>query len=155
MNNIFLDIDDRSDIAARLAGLRPDAAPVFGIMTPQHMVEHLCNEVRFSNGRLPQKLWLTVEQAEGAKAYLIYTDVAVPMGFKSPLLGDGLSELEFSDIDEAIHQLLTELDGFDDYFAQNPEARPVHPALNDLDEKEWIIYHGKHFTHHFKQFSLL
>jgi len=31
----------------------------------------------------------------------------------------------------------------------------IPPRLGKLNYKEWIIFHNKHFTHHFKQFELI
>ncbi|MFI5156234.1 MAG: hypothetical protein ACHQEM_08610 [Chitinophagales bacterium] len=58
-------------------------------------------------------------------------------------------------MDAAITQLKIELKNFDQFFKDHPLAKPVNPTMGPLDHKEWIIFHNKHFTHHFKQFNLL
>ena len=37
----------------------------------------------------------------------------------------------------------------------NPAAKPVNPTMGELDRHEWVKFHNKHFTHHFKQFDLI
>ena len=78
------------------------------------------------------------------------------MGLKTPLLpADGPISFEFSSLDEAKKALNKELDDFETYHANNPDAVFVQPRLGKLNYKEWIIFHNKHFTHHFKQFGLI
>jgi len=138
-----------------LERLDANAVPLFGKMTAQHMVEHICGGVLFSNGKLPQKLYYPPEKAMVIKNIVIHSDAAFPQGFKAPMLGDDLPRLVFPDLQTAISRLSIQLDKFHEYFEMNQEAKPIHPVMGELDYKEWIIFHNKHFTHHFKQFGLI
>ena len=40
------------------------------------------------------------------------------------------------------------------YFEENKDATPINPTMGELNKQEWIIFHNKHFEHHFKQFNL-
>lgn len=151
----MIDINNRQDIFKRLENLKADAVPIFGKMTAQHMVEHLSFAIMFSNNKLPQKLYFPVDKAQLIKATIIYSDKELPIGFKAPMLEDDLPQLVFPDLETAIIGINTELNNFDNYFEQNKEAKPVHPIMGELDQKEWTVFHNKHFKHHFKQFSLL
>lgn len=150
----MIDVMNRNELFTILGKLEPDELAQFGIMTPHHMVEHLAFSVRFSNGKLPQKLHVTPERAQTIKQFILGTE-AHPIGFKSPLLGEGLEPLTTSDLSAAIHYLAQELGAFDGYFAQNPTSNPTNPLLGALSYSEWIRFHNKHFAHHFKQFGLL
>jgi hypothetical protein len=78
------------------------------------------------------------------------------MGLKTPLLpAEGPIPFEFSSLAEAKENLNKELDAFETYHANHPDALFVQPRLGKLNYKEWIIFHNKHFTHHFKQFGLV
>lgn len=151
-----LDISNRTQIITLLLTLEPNRQPIFGIMTAQHMVEHLSLVLRLSSGRGEQKLFLPEEKADKIRAIFIHGSRALPIGFKTPFLpADELLPLQYSDIPEAIHTLLTDLDNFDDFFRLYPGIKPIHPTMGALHHSEWIIFHNKHFTHHFTQFELL
>lgn len=145
----------REEVFKLLYDLNPNALPEFGAMTPQHMVEHLSYTVRFSNGKLPQKLYYTNEKADKFKHYTIYTDRELVPGFKAPMLSDELYPLQHKNILEAVDELKLEFAAFDKYFLAQPETQPISPTLGELNHQEWIIFHNKHFTHHLKQFKLL
>ncbi|HMH34936.1 MAG TPA: DinB family protein [Puia sp.] len=150
----MLDIKNREDLFKRLADLRKDAIPVFGKMTPQHMVEHLAFVLRISSEKLPHQLYYSEEKASKIKAYTIYTDNELMVGFRAPMLASEPPDLGETDLPTAIEQLMKELDDFDAFFERNKNARPTNPTMGPLDHEEWIIFHNKHVTHHFKQFNL-
>jgi len=151
----MVDINNRKDIIALLNNLKSESVPKFGKMTAQHMVEHLTFAIMFSNGKLPQKLYLPLDKAELIKEKFIYSDNELPIGFKAPMLGDDLPKLIFPDLNVAVRELLNEVDHFDNYFLENGEIEPINPTMGKLDKREWIIFHNKHFAHHFRQFNLL
>ncbi len=151
----MVDINNRNDIFKRLENLKPDAVPVFGKLSPQHMVEHLSGTIMLSNGNCPEKLCVSREEAAELKASIIHSEKDFPMELKAPLMGDEPPELFSPDLQVAIAQLKTELDAFDKYFAENGESKPMNPITGELDKEEWIAFHNKHFTHHFKQYNLL
>lgn len=151
----MVDINNRTDIFKRLENLRPDAVPVFGKLSPQHMVEHLSATVMLSNGNCPEKLCLSQEEAAELKESIVHSDKDFPMELKAPLMGDEPPELCTPNLPAAITQLKTELEVFDAYFAANSKTKPMNPITGELDKEEWITFHNKHFTHHFKQYNLL
>lgn len=150
----MVDINNRHEISERFNLLKTDSLPLFGKMTAQHMVEHLTFAIMFSNGKLPQKLYYPIDKAELIKTTIIYSDKKMPIGFKAPMLGDDLPELRFPDLKTSISILLSELEIFDNYFIAEENAKPMNPTMGKLTKQEWIIFHNKHFEHHFKQFKL-
>lgn len=95
------------------------------------------------------------QEAKEAKAVFIYSDAEMPKGLKSPLLPANTAPFKFPGLEEAKMKLNKELDDFESYFVANPEATFIQPRLGGLNYKEWIIFHNKHFTHHFRQFRLI
>ncbi|MCX2739287.1 DUF1569 domain-containing protein [Pontibacter anaerobius] len=148
-------IQDRDYILNQLQQLKPDAQPQFGLMSPQHMVEHLAYVVQFSNGKQPQKLYYRQEKAEKFKQYTIYSEQELVPGFRAPMLGEEPAALEHTDLENAIKSLGNELQAFDSFFQDRPAATPVSPTLGKLNYQEWVIFHSKHFRHHLRQFNLL
>lgn len=126
----MIDITNRKTLFEVISFLQPDDMPVFGEMTPQHMVEHLARSVAFSNGNEIQNLYYPAMVAEKMKQSLIYTEVQMPVGFKSPVLPEnGLPELVYTSLSDAIQQLQNELSTFDHYFNANPNSKPTSPHL--------------------------
>lgn len=151
----MINIQERNTVFEMLKKLQSDTPPLFGKMSPQHMIEHLMLALSFSNGKSPQPLMVDERVAKTIKHYTINTNKEMSVGFKAPMLGDDLLPLTYSNLESAIEHLREELNSFDLYFKINPNATPVSPVIGELNYNEWIIFHNKHFTHHFKQFGLL
>ncbi|NNV57682.1 hypothetical protein [Limnovirga soli] len=152
----MIDILDRTKLFEILSKLQADNKPAFGAMTPQHMVEHITFAVRFSNGKEPQQHNYSIEKEQQIKAFVIGTDKDMPIGFKSPVLpSEGLPQLKYSNLTEAIDKLKTELHDFDNYFMHHQLDKPINPTMGELNYQEWVRFHTRHFTHHFRQFNLL
>lgn len=155
-SSLPINISDRMHFFDLLNKLQPVTKALFGIMSPQHMVEHLAFSIRFSNGKEPQQMHYSTEQAVKIKSFMLYATEDLPMGFKSPVLPiDSLLPLKYISLAQAIENLKLELNDFDTYFQLNPSAAPIHPVTGELTHKEWIAFHNRHFVHHFKQFGLL
>ena len=152
----MVNILDRDTILKMLNPLKAAALPIFGTMTAQHMVEHLILTVRFSNGKEPQHQHYSREKEAKIKEFVIGTSKEMPIGFKSPVLpAEGLLPLACSSLGSAKDRLRMELKDFDLHFESNPLDKPINPTMGQLNYQEWIIFHNKHFTHHFNQFNLL
>lgn len=151
----MINIQERHTVFEILKQLKSDAQPIFGKMSPQHMVEHLMLALSFSDGKSPQPLMVDERIAKTIKHYTINTDREMSVGFKAPMLGDDLVPLTYPNLESAIEHLKEELNIFDLYFKSNPDSKPISPVIGELNYNEWIIFHNKHFTHHFKQFGLL
>lgn len=139
-----------------LNSLSEDTEPTWGNMKPQNMVEHLATVLQYTNGKKQIAQRTSEEEGRIAKEAFIYSDVAMSMGLKSPLLpAEGSVPFQFANLEQAKKELNKELDDFEAYHAEHPNASFVQPRLGKLDYKEWIVFHNKHFTHHFKQFGLV
>lgn len=154
-NNVFLDIQKREEISDRLKGLKSDTSALFGIMTAQHMVEHLLMTLELSAGKGYVPLAFPIEKAEKIKGAVIHTSNPLPLGFKSPLMpSEGLPPLLYPNLSSSVQQLERGLDEFERYYGKDRNAKLVNPSLGELNYEEWLVFHGKHFSHHFKQFGL-
>jgi len=138
-----------------ISNLRSDTPPLFGIMSAQHMIEHLSLLMKISNGKQLIQPSYNEEKSEKIKEYILKTDHELPIGFRSPILPATVLPLEHKDLPSAIEALRKELDDFEIYFAENPLAKPVNPTMGAISYHDWVLFHSKHFLHHFKQFGLL
>jgi hypothetical protein len=151
-----VNIADRQELNTLLDNLTENTQPKWGQMKPQNMIEHLAKVLQYTNGKKEIAQRTTEEEGLKAKQFLIYTDAELPMSLKTPLLPeDGPILFEFSSLDEAKENLNKELDDFETYHANHPDALFIQPRLGKLNHREWIVFHNKHFTHHFKQFGLI
>jgi Protein of unknown function (DUF1569) len=152
MDSVF----DKTRIAALLRQIAPDAVPDWGLMTPQHMVEHLAFGVCMSNGKQPQPLMIPAEKVEKAQSRLFDPLWRMPSGFKAAFMPeDRPLPLEKTDYEAAIEALLIEIDDFEQFFDKNPDTTPTHPYFGDLNRAGWLVLHHKHFSHHLRQFGLI
>lgn len=123
-------------------------------MSAQHMIEHLIECVQDTNGKNFSPFTRDKKEAEAEKQLMVYTDKEFPKGLKGPGIPDIPQPCVFANLGEAIEELNKELDGFVSYFKKKGQTA-VHPGYGPMTYEEWVIFHGKHFTHHFKQFGLL
>lgn len=151
----MLNFKSKDGILPHLEKLTPETEAKFGVMTAQHMVEHLILLMKISTGKLQIPLSRSEESAETFKQQLIYTDMKFPKGVKAKgIPEDQPLPLRYENLEVAIDKLISEIDDFHSYFGENPEQKTLHPVLNWLNYEEWKIFHSKHFTHHFEQFGL-
>ncbi|MEO6302983.1 MAG: hypothetical protein ABIP51_07405 [Bacteroidia bacterium] len=151
----MIDINNKEKVFATIDKFSEEMTPLFGKLTPQHVLEHLLTSINLSTGKRQIEFFQTQEMADRFKAKLVYTDAEIPQGIKNPLLTDDLPELKYHSLDEAKQKLKAELEYFYEYRSQNPNAMGTHPRLNSLTMSEWTTMHTKHFSHHFKQYGLL
>ncbi|MBS1600943.1 MAG: hypothetical protein JST75_22210 [Bacteroidetes bacterium] len=148
-----VDITDRKKLNELLSALHPDTPAIWGEMNAQQMIEHLIRQVEFTNGKRVTALTIPEEEAKRRKELLIYTDFALPRGIKGEP-PDPSDVTRCKNLPEAIARLNKELDDFEKYF-KSENITAIHGGFGPLNFEEWIIWHGKHFTHHFKQFGLI
>lgn len=126
----------------------------WGMMTPQHMVEHLVFALRMSNGNLKEAVYTPEEKLP---KYLLFldTDMAMTHNYKSPVMPrEELMPLQFADLAEAKAAFWQEWADFEDMFSDFPDAETNNPVYGALNHEQWLKLHYKHFVHHFVQFGL-
>ncbi len=151
----MININDKEKLFASIDKFKEGAKPLFGVMTPQHVLEHLIMSLHLSTGKKQIEFKGQQEIADKIKATLIYTNTELPQGIKNPLLTDELSPLKYNSLEVAKQELKNELNYFYNFRQNNPTFMAVHPRMNNLNLEEWTIIHSKHFSHHFKQYGLI
>ncbi len=151
----MINIHDKETLFSFIDKFKEGDTPLFGRLTPQHVLEHLIMSLHLSTGKKQIVFNGNQEVADKVKATLIYTDAQVPQGVKNPLMTDDLPDLKFTTFEIAKQELKNEIEYFYEYKNQNPKATFIHMRMNELTIDEWTTMHGKHFAHHFKQYGLL
>lgn len=148
----IIDINKPEQIADHLTALRPDSTPLWGNMSAQQMVEHLIDQVRYTNGlKIPVDTGLPPDFAERKKR-------GINPAYEFPrniILGTLPEDYEYDSIETAKTQLVKEVQTFHRHFADHPEAEVLHGGFGVMNYNEWVIWHSKHFKHHFTQFGLV
>jgi oxepin-CoA hydrolase/3-oxo-5,6-dehydrosuberyl-CoA semialdehyde dehydrogenase len=142
-----------SDKVKLLNQLKSDEKPLWGKMTPQHMVEHLYKAVQASINEINLNVF-TEERKIPILKKLFLGERALPKEFMNPAIGPELMSLEFENLSSAIKELENVLVRYEKYFDDNPSAKTIHPIFGLLDKSEWDIFHQKHFKHHLSQFGI-
>ncbi|MFH1195786.1 MAG: hypothetical protein V1720_08725 [bacterium] len=147
-------MEELKKIVSLVDNLTEDRLPIWGRMTHQHMIEHLISVLRISCGELSIGCMIPQERWDLMKRVLM-SDKPLPKDFVNPLIGADLLDLEYDDLNSAIIILKEYFEKFLKYFENNPDAVLLNPTFGELNFQQWIQFHKKHFTHHFKQFGLI
>jgi len=129
-----------------LKKLKVDQKPLWGKMTPQHMVEHLYKALQASINEISFNIF-TEERKIPVLKRLFLGDKALPKEFMNPAIGPDLMELDFNNMETAILELEKILERYEQFFESNPTIKTAHPVFGNLTKAEWDIFHQKHFIH--------
>jgi len=134
-----------------LANLKEDSVAKFGIMTPQHMVEHLVWVTKATIGRNGEK------PEEPAKSHLYFQKfLAGGAKFKyQPKEGATLKELKYGSLQEAIDKVGPAIERFYQHFEDNPGALCFNPMMGEMDQGQLELFHAQHYRWHLYQFGLM
>jgi len=147
----FVDINNHAQLESLLTKLNAGTTPLWGNMNAQQMVEHLIDQVRYTNGvKIPVDTGLPPDFAEQKQKW-IYTSELIP---RNVVLGKLSEQYIYDELETAKQQLIAELKTFRQYYKANPGIEVLHGGFGMMNYDEWVIWHGKHFTHHFKQFGI-
>ena len=150
----FLDFN-KVKVAKILDKLTEDHTPQWGILTPQHMVEHLEFFIQMAMGKVDTEVITPEKRIERFKESL-FNYRAMPRSFDHPLLKEKeLEELRFANLSEAKAGLLSAIDDYETFFKDNPGIETPNTVFGMLDKQLWDLMNRKHFHHHFSQFGLV
>ncbi|MCL4152698.1 UNVERIFIED_CONTAM: hypothetical protein GTU68_040318 [Idotea baltica] len=139
-----------------LNALSENAKPEWGIMTPQHMIEHLEYTYRIASGEIQDFEIATPEKILEKVHHSLYNYKPFPKGSDFPLLKKGeLADLQHGNLSEAITKFVEARQDYLDYFKENPEALLNNLVFGEMNKYEWYLLERKHLNHHFEQFGLI
>lgn len=134
--------------------LNEDSVRKWGQMTPQHMVEHLIWAFEVSRGEGQVDCPIPERLRQRMKAFL-FNNMPTPQEFRNPAIPDELMPLRYPNLRAAVAALKTEINQFDLYTREHPDAVHDHTAFGPLSAQEWNRSHYKHCIHHLLQFGLV
>ncbi|KAB2847264.1 MAG: hypothetical protein F9K45_00025 [Melioribacteraceae bacterium] len=128
--------------------------PLWGKMSPQHMIEHLIGSLQMAIDELKVECFNPPEKLPALKKYLM-SSRPLPKDFINPVIGADLIPLKYSSLEESISVLKNYIKKYYDFFETNPDSKTTNPTFGELNKIEWDKFHEKHFNHHFSQFGLV
>ena len=155
---VNLDVNYRAFISVDalefISALDVNQKPLWGMMTPQHMIEHLIYILENSSDKREMKLVIPEEKVEKSQAFL-RSNRSLPVNFKFPLLPeDKLVDLKFINMGTAVSALEEEVTYFLIYIDSEKFTTVVHPFYGALNRDEILLFQYKHFVHHLRQFGM-
>ncbi|GGI55741.1 phenylacetic acid degradation bifunctional protein PaaZ [Winogradskyella haliclonae] len=151
----FIEMADEK-ISECLSKLSEDTKPKWGIMTPQHMLEHLEYTYKIATGEIQDFEISTPEKILEKVKNSLYNYRKFPKNSQFPLLEkDTLDALKHPDFETALESFKTQREKYLEYFKENPDAKLKNMVFGELNRYEWYLMDRKHLNHHFEQFGLI
>ena len=139
-----------------LSALTEDTQPKWGIMTPQHMIEHLEQTYKIASGEMQDFEIATPEKILEKVHNSLYNYEPFPKNSNFPLLEKAtLDKLKYPSLATAIEKFIEARENYKLYFKENPKAKLNNLVFGELNKYEWYLMERKHLNHHFDQFGLL
>ncbi len=151
----FVEMTDEK-IEECLSNLKPDMKPNWGIMTPQHMVEHLEYTYKIASGEIQDFEIATPEKILEKVHNSLYNYAPFPKNTNFPTLEKNtLDKLRYPDLATAISKFKEVRANYKTYFKENPDAILKNLVFGELNKYESYLLERKHLNHHFEQFGLI
>src|SRR3954470_20469505 len=145
----------QTEVPAIIDVIKGDEQPLWGIMTAQHMLEHLVLPLNFAIGTFKVAVFMPEEKIPRQREFL-FSVYGLPKNFKAPFLpADGNMPLMTKDLNEAKSFLKETVQKFLSVINSTDFNIETHPVFGHLNKNEWLIFQYKHFSHHFMQFGLI
>ncbi len=143
-----------NEVPQLLKNLEEGVQPVWGLMTAQHMLEHLIVVFKMALGRVKLPVITPPEKLDRARGFLI-SEGPMRRSVPSPIGRDELQPLRFVSLEAAREKLILEIGGYIRFTGENPDFVANHPYGGPMSTEDWLRFHKKHFIHHFTQFRLI
>ncbi|TAE67880.1 MAG: DUF1569 domain-containing protein [Bacteroidetes bacterium] len=138
-----------------LEKLENTSIPVFGEMTPQQMLEHLCLSIDLSYTKPFTEGKEISEMQKQTRLMFLNTENPFPKNLKSPLYKEGMPALKYENLDSAKDAFLASVQNFHTHFVNNPTTIYYNMLFGKVSFEDLQIFHFKHILHHFSQFNLV
>ena len=139
-----------------LSKLSEETKPKWGIMTPQHVLEHLEYTYKIASGELQDFEIATPEKYLDVVHDSLYNFEKFPQNSQFPQLEkDTLASLIHPNLETAKAKFLEQRFKYLQFFKENPDAVLKNLVFGELNKYESYLLERKHLNHHFEQFGLL
>jgi len=139
------------ELPTKLRTLSGDQAPNFGLMTAQHMVEHLIFTTKSIAKRRGEP---EAELNKSQQYFRKFIDAGAPFEYR-PKEGAELQELRSANIEEAIQGLEKAIEQFYALFDANPDHKSYNAMTGEFNLAELELFNYQHGRWHLYQFGLI
>jgi len=152
---VFVEMTDEK-IAECIHKLTENSKPQWGILKPQHLLEHLEQGYRIMSGEIQDFEIATSEKILDKVHSSLYNYEKFPMGTRFPTMRkDELEELIHPDFETAKAKFFEAREQYKTFFKENPEAVMKNMVFGELNRYESYLLERKHLNHHFEQFGVI
>ena len=152
---VFVEMTDEK-IEECLSKLNENSKPSWGIMTPQHMLEHLEYTYKIASGEIQDFEIATPEKILEKVHASLYNYEKFPKNTNFPLLEKNkLDDLKHPDLETAKQKFLEQRAKYLEFFKEHPDAKLKNLVFGELNRYESYLLERKHLNHHFEQFGLI
>jgi oxepin-CoA hydrolase/3-oxo-5,6-dehydrosuberyl-CoA semialdehyde dehydrogenase len=152
---VFIEMTD-DKIAECLNKLTENTKPSWGILTPQHLLEHLEQGYKIMSGEIQDFEIATPEKILDKVHNSLYNYDKFPKGSAFPTMKKGeLEDLLHPDFATAKAKFFEAREAYKTFFKENPEAILKNLVFGELNKYESYLLERKHLNHHFEQFNIL
>ena len=138
-----------------MANLSEDTTAKWGILQPQHMIEHLEMQYQIAMEKIHVRLSTPPDRLEKF-IEVVYNHQPMMKGFYHPMLKrDELEPLKHESLSEAIEKLFETREKYETFFKENKGKLTLNPTFGPMSKFEWDLLNRKHVHHHFEQFGLV
>lgn len=153
--DVFIEITEEK-IRESLDKLTEDTKPKWGILTPQHLVEHLEEGYRILSGEIQDFDIVTPEKILDKVHASLYNYEKFPHNTHFPTMKKGeLEDLKHPDLASAKSKMLEAREEYLEFFKENPDVELKNMVFGMLNRYESYLLERKHLNHHFEQFGIL
>ncbi len=141
-----------TELPQRLTHLKSDAAAKFGLMTPQHMVEHLILMTKISVKRYAD---CPDTPTEGQLKFKKFLENGAKFEYRpSKKTKADLPKLKYGSLQEAVENYPIGIKRFYDHYDANPDFISFNAFQGELGFEDLEFIHSQHFEYHLGQFGL-
>lgn len=152
---VFVEMTNEK-VAECLNKLTENVQPSWGILTPQHLLEHLEQGYRIMSGEIQDFEIATPEKILDKVHNSLYNYDKFPMGTKFPTMKkDELEDLIHPDFATAKAKFFEAREQYKTFFKENPEALMKNMVFGEMNKYASYLLERKHLNHHFEQFGIL
>jgi oxepin-CoA hydrolase/3-oxo-5,6-dehydrosuberyl-CoA semialdehyde dehydrogenase len=152
---VFVEMTEEK-IQQCLHKLTENSKPKWGILTPQHLLEHLEHGYKIMSGEIQDFEIATPEKILDKVHNSLYNYDKFPMGTNFPTMKKGkLEDLIHPNFETAKTKFFEAREQYKAFFKENPEAILKNMVFGEMNKYASYLLERKHLNHHFEQFNLI
>ena len=134
--------------------LNPETEKNFGLMTPQHMVEHLVKAMESATVKYEGERESPATEKQLGMQQFIKSGSVLSHRPSDKTTAD-LPPLRYDTLEEAISHMPKAVQEFYDFWDSNPNYVPYASFLGEVSFEDVELFHYMHIRYHLWQFGLL